>query len=195
MIKNIIFDIGNVLLKFNRDYLLSQFYKGKDFEYLKEIIFRDWEKMDDNTLSPKEHLDSVLEALPEKYHSVAKGLLTTWEDYMIYTDGIIEYVKELKSQGYKLYILSNMTTHFIEREHKFEILKYFDGIVYSAPIKIMKPSPEIYTHILNKFQLNPEETLFIDDTKKNLTAAARFKIKTFLFNDNLNELKDFILSL
>lgn len=195
MLKNIIFDIGNVLLKFNRDYLLSRFYRGEDFEYLKDVIFKDWEMMDDDSLTPKEHLGTVLKALPQKYHSVATELLTTWEDYMTYTDGITDYVKELKKRGYKLYILSNMTTHFIERENKFEILKYFDGIVYSAPIKMMKPNPEIYSYILNKFDLNPEETLFIDDTKKNLAAAARFGINTFLFNDNLDELKRFVSSL
>ena len=45
--------------------------------------------MDDNSLTPQEHLESVLKVLPERLHYVAKGLLTTWEDYMIYTDGII----------------------------------------------------------------------------------------------------------
>ncbi len=195
MIKNIIFDIGNVLLRFNRDYLLSQFYQGTEFEYVKDIIFKDWEKMDDNTLTPAEHLQSVLNVLPTKYHQIATSLLTTWEDYMIYSDGIIDLVKELKEKGYKLYILSNMTTHFIERESKFEILKYFDGIVYSAPIKIMKPDPAIYEYILTKYSLNPTECLFVDDMKTNLTEAARFGIKTFLFNNNAQELKKYISSL
>ncbi len=195
MLKNIIFDIGNVLLKFNRDYLLSHFYQGEEYDYIKHVIFKDWEKMDDDTLTPAEHLQSVLDVLPKRLHYVAEGLLTTWEDYMIYTDGIIDLVKDLKESGYKLYILSNMTTHFIKRENKFEILKFFDGIVYSAPIKIMKPNPEIYKHILEKYSLNPTECLFIDDMKTNLAGAARFGIKTFLFNDNTNELRNFILTL
>jgi putative hydrolase of the HAD superfamily len=87
-----------------------------------------------------------------------------------------------------------MTRHFIEREYKFPIFDLFDGIVYSAPIKMVKPNKKIYEYILNKYQLVPEECLFVDDTKKNLAAAARFGISTFHFDDNVNELRNFIFS-
>ena len=59
----------------------------------------------------------------------------------------------------------------------------------------MKPNPEIYKHILEKYSLNPEQCLFIDDIKENLAGAARFGIKTFLFKDNVKELNDYILTL
>ena len=87
-----------------------------------------------------------------------------------------------------------MTRHFINNSYKFPILKEFDGIVYSAPIKMVKPNDDIYKHILNKFNLVASECLFIDDTKTNLTAAARFGIHTFHFNDNVEELRKFIFS-
>lgn len=195
MIKNIIFDIGNVILKFDRDFLLSNFYRGVDYELVKEVLFRDWEKLDEDLLTLNEYKENVLKELPKHLHAPAIGVLDNWEYFMTYTKGIIPLIFELKQKGYKLYILSNMTRHFIERDYKFPILSEFDGIVYSALIKMVKPNDEIYEYVLKKFDLNPTECLFIDDTKKNLTAAARFKIETFHFQNNVQELREFISTL
>ena len=195
MIKNIIFDIGNVILKFNRDTLLRHFYNGDEFEFLKEKLFYEWEKLDEDLVSLQEYKDNVLSSIPKHLHNFATGVLDNWEYFVRYTEGIIDFIYSLKKRGYKLYILSNMTRHFIERDYKFPILKEFDGIVYSAPIKMVKPDPKIYEYILHKFSLNPSECLFIDDTKKNLVEATRFGIKTFHFENNLSKLKEFILTL
>lgn len=192
MIKNVIFDIGNVLLKFNRNYLLGNFYQGEDFAFLKEKIFCDWELMDDDTITPEEHLERVLRSLPEKYHGIAVNVLTRWEEFMLYNDATVRLLKRLKADGFKLYVLSNMTRHFIARESLFPFFELFDGIVYSAPIKTLKPNPEIYRHILDKYSLKPEECIFTDDLEENLTAADKFGIKTFLFKDNLALLEKFI---
>ena len=194
MIKNVIFDIGNVILKFSRDFLLGHFYQGEEYEFLKENVFRDWEKLDEDLLTLDEYKRNVVASLPTHLHAPALGVLNNWEYYMTYSDGIISLIQELKQRGYKLYVLSNMTRHFIEREYKFPIFKEFDGIVYSAPIKMIKPNQEIYRYLLDKFSLNPEECIFIDDIKTNLAAAARFGIKTFLYENNTDKLKDFILS-
>lgn len=195
MIKNIIFDIGNVILKFSRDFLLSHFYKGAEYDLLKEKLFCDWEKLDEDLISLEDYKENVCSSLPQHLRNYATGVLDNWEYFMRYTDGIIDFIYQLKKQGYKLYILSNMTRHFIERDYKFPILKEFDGIVYSAPIKLVKPDPKIYEYLLNKYSLNPSECLFIDDMKTNLVSATRFGIKTFLFNDNLEELKKYLLTL
>ena len=169
MIKNVIFDIGNVILNFNRDYLLKHFYNGKDYELLKEKTFYNWELLDEDGLSLEEY-------------------------FMHYSDGIIDLIRELKQKGYKLYILSNMTRHFINNSYKFPILKEFDGIVYSAPIKMVKPNEEIYKYILDKYNLVANECLFIDDTKTNLVTATRFGIHAFHFDSNTAELRNFIFS-
>lgn len=194
MIKNIIFDIGNVILKFSRDYLLSSIYQGNEYELLKEKLFENWEKLDEDILSLKEYENQVLNALPKHLHTYASAVLNNWEYFMTYTVGIRELIAELKEKGFKLYILSNMTRHFIEHEYKFPILNMFDGIVYSAPIKMVKPNPEIYNYLLRKYQLTPQECLFIDDMKTNLAGAARFGINTFHFNDNVDELKKLIFN-
>ena len=196
MIKNIIFDITRVILRFDRVKLLSLYYQGEDFDFLMENLFLDWEEMDEDKISVKDYEEKVVSRLPEKYHNIARELLNNWENSMTFTPGICDYFSELKKKGYNLYILSNMTRHFMANDYKFhEGFKYFDGIVYSAPIKMLKPNPEIYEFILNKYSLNPKECLFVDDLKENLAGAARFGIKTFLFNDNLDELKQYVLTL
>ena len=195
VIKNVIFDIGNVILYFNRDFLLGTYYQGEDYELIKEKLFHKWEEQDEGLITSQEYIKNVLASLPQKYHHVANTVLNYWEYSMRYTDGIISLIQELKEKGYKLYILSNMTDHFISRDYKFPILKEFDGIVYSAPIKMIKPNPKIFEYILNKYDLNPEECVFTDDTKPNLASAARFGIKTFHFQNNTAQLREFILSL
>ncbi len=196
MIKNIIFDIGNVILKFDKDFLLSTFYKGKgeDYDLLKEKLFSDWEMLDQDLISLKEYKERVLFALPSHLKPYANAVLDYWEYCMWYTPKIIDLIRELKLKGYKLYVLSNMTRHFIEREYKFPIFNEFDGIVYSAPIKMVKPDGKIFTYILDKFNLNPEECIFVDDTKKNLVGATRFNFHTFHFQDNVEDLARFIYS-
>lgn len=195
MIKNIIFDIGNVILKFNHDYLLSHFYQGEHYELLKEKVFFEWELLDEGKISLSEHIEKVLKTLPKNLHGPAKSLLENWDYYMHKIDSVYELIFELKQKGYKLYVLSNMPLHFIERINKYPIFAEFDGLVFSAPINLVKPNPKIYEFLLNKYSLVPEETLFIDDTKKNLDGASRFNIKTFLFSNNVNELKNYILTL
>ncbi len=195
MIKNIIFDIGNVILKFSRDFLLSHFYQGDDYALLKDKLFCNWEKLDEDLISLDQYKKDVINSLPPHLHKIALSVLNNWEYFMRYSEGIIPLIQDLKKQGYKLYVLSNMTRHFIEREYKFPIFTYFDGIIYSAPIKMVKPNPEIYKYLLDKYSLVAEECLFIDDIKENLAGAARFNIKTFQFKDNIKELREFISTL
>lgn len=195
MIKNIIFDIGGVILFFNRDFLLDKYYHGTEKELLKEKLFKDWEMLDEDAISIEQYNKNVLASLPERLHAPALTVLNYWEYAMSYKKGIVDLVRFLKEKGYNLYILSNMTYHFIERDYKFPLLKEFDGIVYSAQIKLIKPDPKIFEYVLNKFSLNPTESLFIDDLKPNLQSAERFGIKTYQFCDDTDDLKRFILSL
>ena len=194
MIKNIIFDIGNVILKFNRDYLLSSIYQGEEYEFLKEKLFCNWEMLDEDLLSLSEYEQNVLNSLPRYLHTYASAVLNNWEYFMQYSTGIRELISELKEKGYNLYILSNMTKHFIKKQYKFPILDYFDGIVYSALIKMVKPNPEIYEYLLKQYNLKANECLFIDDTKTNLVTATRFGIKTFHYQDNTEVLRDYIFN-
>ena len=195
MIDTIVFDIAKVLLSFDRDYAISYFYTGPDHNILKNKLFVGWEDMDEDLISTKDYEEKIVKTLPSHLREIGSKILNNWEESMSPTMGITELVSELKTKGYKLYVLSNMTRHFIERDYKFPLLKMFDGIVYSAPIKTVKPRPEMYQYLFDTYSLNPKNCLFIDDRKENLVAATRFNMKTFLFDNNVNELRNYILTL
>jgi putative hydrolase of the HAD superfamily len=151
MVKNIIFDIGNVILTFNRDFLLSNFYQGEEFEFLKEKTFYGWEELDEDLISVEEYKKRVASSLPDHLKGYALAVLNNWEYYMNYNRSIFDFIFELKQKGYKIYALSNMPKHFINIDYKFPIFDQFDGVVYSAPLSIVKPNPKIYEHILEKY--------------------------------------------
>lgn len=195
MVKNIIFDIGNVILTFNRDYLLSHFYQGDEYELLKEKTFFGWEQLDEDLISQEDYNKRTADALPPHLKANALAVLNNWEYLMNYNRPIFDLIFELKQKGYKLYVISNMPFHFIDRDYKFPIFDYFDGKIYSAPLKIVKPDQQIFKILLDKYDLKGEECVFIDDTKTNLAGAARFGIHTFHYKFNTEELKDFIYSL
>ncbi|MBE5754381.1 MAG: HAD family phosphatase [Clostridiales bacterium] len=194
MLKNIIFDITGVILKFNRDDLLSHFYKGKDYALLKEKLFFEWERLDEDTITLEEYYRNVLNSLPVHLHSVAKSVLNNWEYYMYFNHEIIELIRELKQKDYKLFILSNMTRHFIERDYRFPFFREFDDIIYSAYLGLLKPNPAIYKHVLVTHNLTANECLFIDDIKENLAGAARFNINTFHYRNNTKDLRKVIFN-
>ena len=93
-------------------------------------------------------------------------------------------IDELKAAGYKLYVLSNMSREFIDFLRKQKVYENFDGDVVSCEVGIVKPMPEIYDLLLKRFDLDPAETIFIDDRKENVDAAAAKGIATFHFDRN-----------
>lgn len=194
MIKNVIFDMGNVIFNYDRDFLLSHFYKGKEFDLLKEKAFSNWELLDEDAMSLADFYDNVKNSLPPHLSHIAISALQNWEYFMTQNKEMICLIRELKQKGYKLYVLSNITKHFVNVQYKFPILKEFDGLVFSSLIKKVKPNSEIYEFLLNKYNLNPKECIFIDDTKKNLAGAARFGIKTFHYQSNTDDLRNFIFN-
>ena len=91
-------------------------------------------------------------------------------------------IADLKAAGYKLYVLSNMSREFIDFLRQQPVYRHFDGEVISCEEGVAKPQPEIYELLLQRFDLNPAETLFIDDRKENVEAAAAKGIRTVHFN-------------
>ena len=92
-------------------------------------------------------------------------------------------VRDLKAAGYKLYVLSNMSREFIDFLRRFPVYGLFDGEVVSCEEHTVKPEPRIYEILLERYGLTPSETLFIDDRRSNLEAAAAFGIATFHFRE------------
>ena len=192
--KNIIFDIGNVLVKWDPVNIIKKAFPKctNPQNYLllfKEIIIElDSGYIDFATAKTK--LQECLNTSKEQIDQLFKiflGSLTALPDN-------IELLNKLaNNSAYSLYCLTNMSNEcFVYLNKQYDFFAKFKGIVVSADIKLIKPDHKIYAYILNKFKLTPQETIFIDDMLENITAAKEMGIYGIHFTDLAackNELK------
>ena len=181
---NFIFDFGNVLVDFKPSkYLKSLFSNDFLTEKLNEIIFmsREWMQMDQGVLTHKEAIEILCKREPD-YKDEIYIAIKNANDIVTPINETIQLLPEIKKAGHKLYYLSNM--HIEIRDYLLENHKYinlFDGGVFSCDVKMIKPSPEIYRYLINKYSLVPEECVFFDDVAENTAAAEKEGIKSVLF--------------
>jgi len=183
-IRNIVFDLGQVLLKYDWEgYLLSLGYKDEMFEILANAIFRDpdWETGDAGVVTPEEweHLFIDNAPLYEKdIKRVFAGIKYTITKFP-YVDA---WIRLLKAKGYQLYFLSNYSEKlYKDTVHQMDFLSEFQGGIFSYEVKCIKPDPRIYKLLLEKYNLKPEETIFYDDRKVNVDTALSLGIVAKLF--------------
>ena len=180
--KNVVFDLGRVV--FAQDPAKSTAEFKQFFSYVSLTPMPQfWTDYDMGVLS----IDQVAEELAA-YRGVepefAREMITIAigkQETIRPTEKLID---ELKAAGYKLYVLSNMSREFIDFLRKQKVYENFDGDVVSCEVGIVKPMPEIYDLLLERFDLDPAETIFIDDRKENVDAAAEKGIATFHFDRN-----------
>jgi putative hydrolase of the HAD superfamily len=186
LIKNIVFDLGNVLLDFDPErYLETLGYQGKVKEQLKSEIFKtdEWLMLDRGTISQEDAVEIWQQRNPDLQMEIA-DVMTEWEKILTLKKDSLEILKSLAAKNYNLYILSNFHEKaFTYVSNKYKFFDYFDGKVISADIGMIKPDPEIYEHLLNKFNLEAGTTLFIDDSPKNIAAAINKGIRVIHFKD------------
>lgn len=187
--KNIVFDFGNVLATFNEHQILSAFCEEKDMEVFKEAVFYNWQTLDEGSVPYNEYANHALSLLPERLHDNVTDFFQNWYQKLTPIQDIWNLIYNLKEQGYKLYILSNAPTYFAEHAAFFEIIKEFDGTVFSAPINMWKPNHNIYQHLFEKYQLNPSECFFIDDRANNIAAAKACGMDGIVFDENIDAVK------
>ena len=122
---------------------------------------------------------------PEDYDILADAIFKNW---VALDAGTIDY--DQKARGVPIYLLSNASTRFAERAlEDHPILKEFDGIVFSAPLKMAKPGHDIYYHLFNEFNLLPRECFFIDDTVENVIASKELGMESILFTGDIEAVK------
>lgn len=194
MIKNIIFDIGGVLLEYNpKTYLDKLNIEESKRKELNDIIFHNQKWKDClNGFINNDQLIKYLKRENSKYKNEIEQILS--KDNLKYMlppkQEMIEYYKSLKQRGYKIYLCSNITecTYSYIKDN-FEIILIADGGVFSCFENISKPNIEIYQKLIKKYQINVNESIFIDDTNKNIISANEIGFKTVLFN-NIEQIKD-----
>lgn len=186
MIKNVIFDLGRVLInwdpvKFGMDYTNDPQLQSKIGTQL--FTHRDWHLLDKGEFSEEEHTLRVSERLDLPVE-VVRDIIYKGRQTMSLKE---ETYKELKrlSSSYNLYCISNMSLiswEVVKEQHSF--VNYFKDIVISAEVKIIKPEKEIFEYSLKKFKINPEESIFIDDLPENIKSAGSFGISGILFDES-----------
>ena len=196
MIKNYIFDFGNVLARFYPEELTRAVVKNEEnLKLIAEVVFDRlyWDRLDDGSITDDEVKAGIKARLPENLREDAIKAYEGWIDNLVPINGMRELVADIKNEGAKLYLLSNISIGFAENYHKTdwirELFSLFDGLVFSGPVGIVKPQPEIFEHLLNKYSLKREECIFIDDSEKNIKGAEKLGIKTYLFDGDAKKLK------
>ena len=188
MIKNILFDMGNVLIHFDRNAFLDRLnVSEEDRQLLMREVFLsvEWVQMDRGTLCEETAEPLMCRRLPEHLHDAVHSLVSLWDEPMLPVEGMAELVEELKTNGYGIYLLSNASIRQHDYWSKIPGWQFFDGKVISADEKVMKPHPDYYRIALERFGLRPEECFFIDDVPANIEGALYCGISGTIFHKDV----------
>lgn len=182
MIKNVIFDLGGVVL--GRDFSRLAELLGDTFSFIAGNDFPAYWSEFDRGMHTREEVAEMLAA--DKGCSVEEAQRSI-QDLLELLQPVAEteeLIRELKERGVKMYVLSNMSREFYEHISRFPVFDYFDGEVVSCYEHINKPDEGIYTCLLERYDLRPEECLFADDKSINTAAASALGLHTVTFDEH-----------
>lgn len=186
MINTVIFDIGMVLARFRWKEYLEEFNWTKE---IKErvakatVLSATWNQFDKGVMTWQELYDAFCFNDEEVEEEIALFFENLGNIVRMYEDSV-EWVKSVKESGYKVYILSNYPEYLYEKSQKeLRFLEYVDGAVFSFREKTVKPEKEIYQCLLQRYSIQPDEAVFLDDITANLEAAKKYGMHTILVSD------------
>ena len=197
-IDTIIFDVGNVLMDYHwKTYLDSFGFPSDVRDAVASAMFLSpqWNEMDRSLLPDQEYLNLFIQNAPQ-YRQEIQQVYENCEGCIHTYDYADSFVIKCREQNCRTYILSNYSRYlFHKTEHMMQFRNYMDGELFSFQAGQIKPEPEIYLTLLDKYSIDPQRALFLDDRQENLDAAARLHIHTMLFTSYPETLKnlDFIL--
>lgn len=185
-INTVIFDLGNVLVKYDWETFLKSFgFEENTYRAVADAVFlSDVWQWGDAGLSPEEELRLFIEQAPEfekeirmVYEKLA-GCISKYE----YTDQLIAYYRK---KGFKIYYLSNYSEDVYNKtKEELSFIESFDGGVFSYKEKCIKPDEKIYQILLERYEIIPETALFLDDREENIEAAKRLGIQGEVFTED-----------
>ncbi len=178
--KNIVFDLGGVLFMRDPKKCTPAFIDFFRFVRQPELP-RFWNEYDRGTLTIDQVTDELCR-LNGCERSLCEEHMRTAIDRQEPVKPTERLIGELKAAGYRLYVLSNMSREFIAFLRRFPVYRQFDGEVVSCEEGLCKPEPAIYRLLLDRYGLDPAETLFIDDRADNIAGARGAGIHGFLFD-------------
>lgn len=185
-IKNIVFDLGGVLIDWNPDYVFKEVFKDDEklAWFYREICTMDWNENQDAGYPLAKATEERVALFPQ-HEDLIRMYYGRWEEMLgDAIQGTVELLKQcVDSPALKVVALTNWSAEtFPVALEKFDFLQWFEGIVVSGEEMTRKPFPDIYQTTLNRFDLKPEESLFIDDNKRNIEAAKALGIQCVHFS-------------
>lgn len=189
MIKNIVLDMGNVLLDYDPDVIMTKLFEHEaDRKLIEKELFRgpEWEQGDLGIITNAERFAGVSKRVPERLHDLLRRCIAEWDICMLPIPGAKEFCDYIKEKGYGVYILSNACERFYHYFPKYFPLEFFDGIVVSSDVHMIKPDIRIYEYLLCKYELKGEECLFIDDREDNVQGAQAAGMNACVFKNDFD---------
>ena len=186
-IRNVVFDLGGVLLRWRPQELIDAFYTDAALrDALRREAFQhpDWIELDRGTIDEAVASERFAQRLGRPPAEMA-ALFTRVRESLLPMQETVDVLKRVRArEGLSLYVLSNIAEPiFRHLEARYDFFGWFDGIVISGAIKLVKPEPAIFEHLAQRFGIEPRATVFIDDLPANVAAARELGFATILFEN------------
>jgi 2-haloacid dehalogenase len=181
-----VFDLGNVLIDWNPRHLYRKLFGGDDDameQFLAAVCTQAWNEQQDAGRSFAEAVELLCATHGEK-----RALIEAWHlrfDEMMAgpIQGTVDILAALRARGVPLYALSNWSAEtYPVAERRFDFLSWFDGVLISGREGMKKPDPRIFTLLLDRFGLKPDDAVYIDDSPRNVAAAEACGIRAVHFD-------------
>lgn len=175
MIKNIIFDMGGVLIDFDPHKTMRKVFSDEDARRAEHVLFESglWNNIDLGTMRFPDLAEEACKRLPERMHAPLRDLLLRWwKVEMPPLPYMEDFVREVKEAGYKTYLCSNTSADVYDYFDTIPALGLMDGILASCDYGVTKPDARLYEALYARFGLLPQECFFIDDMMRNIEGAA-----------------------
>lgn len=194
MIRNLVFDMGNVLIHYIPQVFMDRLgVPAEDQPLLAREVFGsvEWIRMDRGTLGQEEAVAAMEARLPRRLWEYARRLVLGWwlDGPLMPVEGMAALLEELKGLGYGLYLLSNATVRQPEYFPGIPGSRFFDGAVISAHWKVLKPEREIYEILFREYGLEPSECFFVDDLNINVEGALCAGMDGYIFDGDVGRLR------
>lgn len=198
--QNYIFDFGQVLVRFDPEYMThAEIAEPAQVKALKDIVFDRlyWDPLDAGAMTDEQAKAAICSRLPAESHADACRVYDRWLFHLPPIKGMEELLRQIKADGGKLFLLSNISIGFAQNWAQVPQLRalfsLFEGLVFSGPLGITKPNKAIFDHLLNTYGLRAEDSCFIDDSQKNVAGAEAAGIAGILFSGDAEALKKRLL--
>ena len=196
MIKNVVFDFGQVLVHFEPSYMVGKYVQETEDKPLLEDVLFDrlyWDRLDEGTITDEEVLAACQKRIPQRLWAVAEKIYYNWIYNIPEIDGMSELIRWVRDDyGKRVFLLSNISKYFADHEGEIPVLKHFERKIFSARCGKVKPNREIFEHLCKECDILPNETLFVDDSEKNIKGAQNFGIKGYLFDGDVARLQAYL---